>query len=762
MVTAQELENAKIDARTIGESVNENKIVTPRYGVPFKSMPMIAEEMQSVIGTIIGGGVPSSIVLDASGKTQQEINDSVNNSIIAASPSGITDRGAALTSYLNALPRYSSVKIPNGDYYFNGSLGSRVVSNSLNIDASGVTFLMSPTVSGAPVLEIRNPDAVAAYPAATVLNSLSKNDFKLNVKSTSLLDNPTDYFVVVTSTEVANPRVGYASPYYKNITLDLAQNDYTFRDKLPFSFNDLSLATVTFVKKSRVTTIKGLKIKPTAQNANYNTWLQFIFLNNVKFEDLTFDFSEFPSFGITTLINKCCNLTFNRSDSYGVERDSNDSYAFMNSISSYLYFNNCSSKAKLGTTKPNRGYIARHGFMIKFDGCLLGGIDDHWGYDYTVDKCNLGGGIQIAGGSLTVNNTRAGGILVNLREDTPHCDGTLKIRNSYGANGILKAYGHTTPQANTGVYGSHKVWDIIDIDVDCSSDDFTASPIIIKEPRQNQTDVYRDTILKLTGCYKMIEASRPLLQEWHQDNNAGAGETGWYTDLESKRLFSVIDVNVKVFVKNGVETGRAPLIDAILAKNITLKSNHATFDAVRSTDVFTIEDSKISESKQTTLGYIANELNVNNVNLIGSPSFFNRGSTHKVFIQGGRIENQNRFVTMFGSNLEACNGTSYEDESFKAIGNLSLRNYRKGLTVIYTTVADITLADGVSSTQLVVTSLAFNINQLIVGTIVFNGVVVDVYRRTEAEYDIRFKLRNISGSSVTIPTGTKVIIKAVG
>ena len=74
MVTAQELKNAKIDARTIGESVNENKIVTPRYGAPFKSMPMIAEEMQSVIGTIIAGGVPASIVADASGKTQQEIN----------------------------------------------------------------------------------------------------------------------------------------------------------------------------------------------------------------------------------------------------------------------------------------------------------------------------------------------------------------------------------------------------------------------------------------------------------------------------------------------------------------------------------------------------------------------------------------------------------------------------------------------------------------------------------------------------------------
>ena len=75
MVTVQELENAKIDALTIGESVNENKIVTPRYGAPFKSMPMIAEEMQSVIGAIIGGGVPANIVADNSGLSQQQVNN---------------------------------------------------------------------------------------------------------------------------------------------------------------------------------------------------------------------------------------------------------------------------------------------------------------------------------------------------------------------------------------------------------------------------------------------------------------------------------------------------------------------------------------------------------------------------------------------------------------------------------------------------------------------------------------------------------------
>lgn len=126
--------------------------------------------------------------------------------------------------------------------------------------------------------------------------------------------------------------------------------------------------------------------------------------------------------------------------------------------------------------------------MITFDKCLLGGIDDHWGYDYFIKDYNLGTGITLAGGSLTVENTRASDRLVNLREDTPYCDGTLKIRKSYGSTCILRAYGHTFEQANTGIYGQYKVWDIIDIDVDCSSDMFIRHRLLLKNhERINQT-----------------------------------------------------------------------------------------------------------------------------------------------------------------------------------------------------------------------------------------------------------------------------------
>lgn len=45
MVTKQELEAAKIDVKHAGEAVNEKKIVTPRYGESFKSLPLAIQEV---------------------------------------------------------------------------------------------------------------------------------------------------------------------------------------------------------------------------------------------------------------------------------------------------------------------------------------------------------------------------------------------------------------------------------------------------------------------------------------------------------------------------------------------------------------------------------------------------------------------------------------------------------------------------------------------------------------------------------------------
>lgn len=90
MVTRQELIDAKRDARDLGKAVNEKVIVSPRYGEDFKSLPMISREFealgvqaqstinewQDAISLITAdGGVPALAVSDASGKTQQEVNN---------------------------------------------------------------------------------------------------------------------------------------------------------------------------------------------------------------------------------------------------------------------------------------------------------------------------------------------------------------------------------------------------------------------------------------------------------------------------------------------------------------------------------------------------------------------------------------------------------------------------------------------------------------------------------------------------------------
>lgn len=47
IITYQELIDAKVDAKDLGESTNEDKVVSPRYGEDYKSVPMVVREAQA-------------------------------------------------------------------------------------------------------------------------------------------------------------------------------------------------------------------------------------------------------------------------------------------------------------------------------------------------------------------------------------------------------------------------------------------------------------------------------------------------------------------------------------------------------------------------------------------------------------------------------------------------------------------------------------------------------------------------------------------
>lgn len=149
MVTRQELEAAKVDVKHAGEAVNAKKVITPRYGNSFKSIPLLSEELQQIlnnkdleagqklqalqdtinIALAAGAGAAgwtASLVADASGKSQQEINDStfrVNAKLLGIVP--FLDATAQLEHYLNDSVTHE-IYLPSGQY---------TVSDTIVVDA---------------------------------------------------------------------------------------------------------------------------------------------------------------------------------------------------------------------------------------------------------------------------------------------------------------------------------------------------------------------------------------------------------------------------------------------------------------------------------------------------------------------------------------------------------------------------------------------------------------------------------------------------
>lgn len=73
-ISTQDLIDVKRDIDDIGKAVNEKVIVSPRYGEDFKSLPMIVEEFQDAINTIVvNDGVPALVVVDGD-ENQHDIN----------------------------------------------------------------------------------------------------------------------------------------------------------------------------------------------------------------------------------------------------------------------------------------------------------------------------------------------------------------------------------------------------------------------------------------------------------------------------------------------------------------------------------------------------------------------------------------------------------------------------------------------------------------------------------------------------------------
>ena len=765
MVTAQELENAKIDARTIGESVNENKIVTPRYGAPFKSIPMIAEEMQSVIGTIIGGGVPAGIVLDASGKTQQIIN---NVTKIFFTNNANTDISSDFANFVNAQNDGDTIIVPNGIYKWDGSSGIKLITKRVNIEFRG-KIEASPTENH--LFEFKPPASdYQIINGADFFNTApAKFSTGLSVKYVPA-DLPHEYFISLESTEVLIMRSGFVDPYYKNITVDIIDSTWKLRNPLPLGFTDLSKLKVHLIKKSKQRMwVKGLNIKstsiPVGQASRY---VHCMYMNAVDFIDCSIDQSDFKNHGSMIALTRCLDVTGKGILLDGSNANNGDSYGILNSISSYLTFNNIRSQND-GIAKVSRGYEGRHGYNVTFNNCLLNGIDDHWGIDYIIDDVKMVRGVGMAGGGVTILNSTSQGDLFTQRTDTPYNDGSLIIKNSK-AVGRLALFTGNTYEIATDNLTDHKYFNVIDIDVGMRDMTNTASSAVtFKEfnatlplEKRNKTS---EIIIRNATCVSLNNNNpTKLIEYWQQfvGNGTTAEVAPFLGDFDSKVFCK------KLTVKDVTASYAAGKTNALLD---ILIADEVVIDNVEPFNVFSVRARSLTmnDNVQSDTGYTpaitvdSAEINIKgHIQKQGTSAFslsrvFN--TTPKVYAFDSRFYNRDSFVNAFKTYLEASLGCVFVDTTVStnnALGYRSRNNYIKNLTARYDFTESVVVAANGQTPLYTVSIPAMQKEDIIIAQQNSWLEMIEVRIRKTVNGSFQFYVSNPTSSQITIDAGKAI------
>lgn len=106
-ISTQDIIDAKRDIDDIGKAVNEKVIVTPRYGAPFKSIPMTVAELQAAIETAAAAAAGANgwtdlLILTQDGSTQRAKNSSFQSQIDSkASTAYVNARDTSLQSQID-------------------------------------------------------------------------------------------------------------------------------------------------------------------------------------------------------------------------------------------------------------------------------------------------------------------------------------------------------------------------------------------------------------------------------------------------------------------------------------------------------------------------------------------------------------------------------------------------------------------------------------------------------------------------------------
>ncbi len=227
ILTKKKLEDADIDVGHAGEAVNTKKVINPRYGEPFKSIPLVVEEGEAEISNLrnaidiaaaAGAGAngwTAQLIADASGKNQQEIN---NNTAYF---------------YRTVTEMVADVKLTDGVIV--GTKGYHDAS-----DKGGATYLISTTPTSYSI------------PLANGLHAVFNDVF--DVRKFGLRDDPT---FAIDQTEEIRRMINYADNRIYEIDF------HGLRIKTPEIVSHTSNRAVTFrgMPFHKVHTLKNLELR---------------------------------------------------------------------------------------------------------------------------------------------------------------------------------------------------------------------------------------------------------------------------------------------------------------------------------------------------------------------------------------------------------------------------------------------------------------------------------------------------------------------
>lgn len=804
MVTVQELENAKIDARTIGESVNENKIVTPRYGAPFKSMPMIAEEMQSVIGTIIAGGVPTSIVLDGN-QTQDEINlyggkkydmpdggypigakvllddnlTEVTNAVASNQNNPNIDMAgwifetqrntsvvdfskfwkksttancrAVLQLAVDLTPDGGSLIIPF-DIYFEGTITCK--NKNINIYNYG-EIKWKPSASTAFIF---STDDHVLVSASTLSALPKKGDTKLNFTTAPSVTHPSDYYLNITSTENEIRRLDPDSYYTKNHTNDITTLDYILRAPVPTSFNDVSKMSIKLVKKGTPVEHVGLRITPTEQPAVSMNYVEYGLCSNIVQRNWKFRSSGKQFSGQQCAYNHCFNIWAYHCYIYGANATDSDNYQFVQFNCAFMGWENCGYYDADNVAKRSRGLAGRHGFMNTANQCLFAGVDDHWGHDYFIRNMSMTRGVGISGGSVTIENCESTGALFSQRGDTPYNDGKLTIRNSKTYGQLFVATRVNYPSKFT----RNKLFDVIDIDADVYVTAANASPIFATTDGWDEDDCFHDTVADIK--LRVFQENGKTRNIWAQ------GASPYNPTLDGNRdvarMFKKINLNIEhIFTDNSDTTTNQIALYGVCADKISINMNLLTYDQIRANELVVSSELGLKNPASSGARLKCNNILFKCFKFLSTAQAVNYGAfTPKINVQIGNFNTWAQADGLNWSFIESAFGNTINEITKPVYSqNRNWFNYDKNNQIRYVLSAELIIPDSAVSAVFTVNMPRYSPQDFLLAQLdVFDPYVqVETFDNGNTNGTINFRIRNLTKNEVTVAAGRAITFKIV-